>query len=65
MTELAPAGVSRSGATIAGRSGSVVDRTGTRVLGFLPKRDVIAAASAPGDEEVTIVGDCTMGESDP
>ena len=44
---------------------AVVYRTAKRVLGFLQKRGVIAAASAPGDGEVTIVGDDTLGETDP
>lgn len=44
---------------------AVVYRTAKRALRFLEKRGVIEAASAPGDGEVTIVGDDTLGETDP
>jgi hypothetical protein len=43
----------------------VVQRTSKRVLRFLQRRGVIILQTAPGDGEVTVVGDETMGEKDP
>jgi hypothetical protein len=40
-------------------------RAGKRILRFLQRRGVITLVTAPGDGEVTIVGDETMGEKDP
>ena len=36
-----------------------------RILRFLQRRKVIALVTAPGDGEVTVVGDDTMGDKDP
>ena len=44
---------------------AIVYRTAKRVLRFLEKRGVIATPSAPGDGEVTIVGDDTLAETGP
>lgn len=38
---------------------------GKRILRFLQRRGVITLVTAPGDEEVTVVTDETMGEKDP
>jgi hypothetical protein len=43
----------------------VVQRASKRVLRFLQRRGVIMLQTAPGDGEVTVVGDETMGEKDP
>jgi len=43
----------------------VVARAGKRILRFLQRRGVITLVTAPGDGEVTVVGDETMGEKDP
>ena len=43
----------------------VVKRAGKRILRFLQRRGVITLQTAPGDGEVTVVGDETMGEKDP
>jgi hypothetical protein len=43
----------------------VVKRTSKRILRFLQRRGVITLQTAPGDGEVTVVGDETMGDKDP
>jgi hypothetical protein len=43
----------------------VVQRTSKRILRFLQRRGVITLVTAPGDGEVTVVADETMGEKDP
>ena len=43
----------------------VVQRASKRILRFLQRRGVITLVHAPGDGEVTVVGDDTMGEKDP
>jgi hypothetical protein len=43
----------------------VVGRASKRILRFLQRRGVITLQTAPGDSEVTVVGDQTMGEKDP
>ena len=43
----------------------VVQRTSKRILRFLQRRGVISLVTAPGDGEVTVVGDESMGERDP
>ena len=43
----------------------VVQRTSKRILRFLQRRGVITLVTAPGDDEVTVVADETMGEKDP
>jgi hypothetical protein len=43
----------------------VVQRTSKRILRFLHRRGVITLVTAPGDGEVTVVADETMGEKDP
>ncbi len=40
-------------------------RVSNRILRFLQRRRVITLVTAPGDGEVTVVPDETMGESDP
>ena len=43
----------------------VVARARKRILRFLERRGTITLVTAPGDNEVTVVGDETMGEKDP
>jgi hypothetical protein len=43
----------------------VVARASKRILRYLQRRKVITLVTAPGDGEVTIVGDDTLGEEDP
>jgi hypothetical protein len=43
----------------------VVERASKRILRFLQRRGVITLVTAPGDGEVTVVSDETMGEKDP
>jgi hypothetical protein len=43
----------------------LVGRASKRILRFLQRRDVITLVAAPGDGEVTVVADETMGEKDP
>ena len=44
---------------------SLVGRASKRILRFLQRRKVITLVTAPGDGEVTVVGDDTVGEKDP
>jgi hypothetical protein len=44
---------------------ALVARASKRILRFLQRRDVITLVAAPGDGEVTVVADETMGEKDP
>ena len=44
---------------------AIVCRASKRILRFLQRRGVITLVTAPGDGEVTVVGDETMGEKDP
>ena len=44
---------------------AIVERASKRILRFLQRRGVITLVTAPGDGEVTVVGDETMGEKDP
>jgi hypothetical protein len=44
---------------------SLVARASKRILRFLQRRGVITLVTAPGDGEVTVVADDTMGEKDP
>jgi hypothetical protein len=44
---------------------SLVGRASKRILRFLQRRKVITLVTAPGDNEVTVVGDETMCEKDP
>jgi hypothetical protein len=44
---------------------ALVARVSKRILRFLQRRDVITLVTAPGDGEVTVVADETMGEKDP
>ena len=44
---------------------SLVARASKRILRFLQRRKVITLVTAPGDGEMTVVGDETMGEKDP
>ena len=44
---------------------SLVGKASKRILRFLQRRKVITLATAPGDGEVTVVSDETMGEKDP
>jgi hypothetical protein len=44
---------------------SLVGGASKRILRFLARRKVITLVTAPGDGEVTVVGDETMGEKDP
>ena len=39
----------------------VVQRASKRILRFLERRGVITLVTAPGDGEVTVVGDDTLG----
>ena len=43
----------------------IVERASKRILRFLQRRGVISLVTAPGDGEVTVVTDETMGEKDP
>jgi hypothetical protein len=43
----------------------VVERASKRILRFLQRRGVITLVTAPGDGEVTLVTDETIGEKDP
>src|SRR5450759_1266141 len=43
----------------------LVQRASKRILRFLQRRGVITLVTAPGDDEVTVVGDEAMGEKDP
>jgi hypothetical protein len=42
-----------------------VGRASKRILRFLQRRGVITLVTLPGDGEVTVVADETMGEKDP
>jgi hypothetical protein len=44
---------------------SIVGRASKRILRFLQRHGVITLVTAPGDGEVTVVADETMGEQDP
>lgn len=44
---------------------ALVARTSKRILRYLQRRGVITLVTAPGDGEVTVVADETMGEKDP
>jgi hypothetical protein len=44
---------------------AIVARTSKRILRFLQRRGVITLVTAPGDGEVTVVTDETMGDKDP
>jgi hypothetical protein len=44
---------------------AIVERTSERILRFLKRRGVITLVTAPGEGEVTVVTDETMGEKDP
>jgi hypothetical protein len=44
---------------------AIVCRASKRILRFLQRRGVITLVTAPGDGEVTVVSDETMGEKDP
>ena len=44
---------------------AIVERTSKRILRFLQRRGVITLVTAPGDGEVTVVTDETIGEKDP
>ncbi len=44
---------------------AIVERTSKRILRFLQRRGVITLVSAPGDGEVTVVCDETIGDKDP
>jgi hypothetical protein len=44
---------------------AIVERARNRILRFLERRGVITLVTAPGDGEVTVVTDETMGEEDP
>ena len=44
---------------------AIVARASKRILRFLERRGVITLVTAPGDGEVTVVADETMGEKDP
>jgi hypothetical protein len=44
---------------------TLAGRVSKRILRFLQRRKVITLVTAPGDGEVTVVGDETMGEQDP
>ena len=44
---------------------AIVARASKRILRFLQRRRVITLVTAPGDGEVTVVTDETMGEKDP
>ena len=51
--------------TLPGFPCQTVDRASKRILRFLQRRGVITLVSAPGDGEVTVVTDETLGENDP
>jgi hypothetical protein len=44
---------------------AIVARASKRILRFLKRRGVISLVTAPGDGEITVVTDETMGEKDP
>jgi hypothetical protein len=44
---------------------ALVGRASKRILRFLQRRGVITLVTAPGDSEVTVVADESMGEKDP
>ena len=44
---------------------AIVERASKRILRFLQRRGVITLVTAPGDGEVTVVCDETMGDQDP
>ena len=44
---------------------AIVERTSKRILRFLQRRGVINLVTAPGDGEVTVVSDDSIGEKDP
>ena len=44
---------------------AIVERASKRILRFLQRRGVITLVTAPGDGQVTVVADETMGEKDP
>jgi hypothetical protein len=44
---------------------AIVERSSKRILRFLQRRGVITLVTAPGDGEVTVVSDESMGEKDP
>jgi hypothetical protein len=44
---------------------ALVARVSKRILRFLQRREVITLVTAPGEGEVTVVADETMGEKDP
>jgi hypothetical protein len=44
---------------------AIVERASKRILRFLQRRGVITLVTAPGDGEVTVVSDETIGEKDP
>jgi hypothetical protein len=44
---------------------AIVARASKRILRFLKRREVITLVTAPGDGEITVVTDETMGEKDP
>ena len=44
---------------------AIVERASKRILRFLERRAVITLVTAPGDGEITVVTDETMGEEDP
>jgi hypothetical protein len=43
----------------------LVERVSKRILRFLQRRGVITLVAAPGDGEVTVVPEETLGEQDP
>ena len=44
---------------------AIVERASKRILRFLQRRGVVSLVTAPGDGEVTVVTDDSMGEEDP
>ena len=44
---------------------ALVARASKRILRFLQRRGVITLVAAPGDGEVTVVADETLGDNDP
>jgi hypothetical protein len=44
---------------------AIVERASKRILRFLQRRGVITVVTAPGDGEVTVVTDETLGDQDP
>jgi hypothetical protein len=44
---------------------AIVERASKRILRFLQRRGVITLVTAPGDDEVTVVCDDTIGDKDP